>query len=64
MKNLKREIREIKTRIRAEKRELASLRELRSSCGKSINTDMLDLEISALEDDIISLKANLEEIER
>jgi len=64
MKNLKREIREIKARIRAEKRELTNLRELRAGCGKSINTDMLDLEISALEDDIISLKANLEEIER
>jgi len=40
-------VREIRAQIKSRERELRELKELRSSCGQSINTDMLDTEISA-----------------
>jgi len=56
--------REVRKQIKAREKELRELKELRNSCGQSINTDMLDLEIQALEDDILSLKANLDRARR
>jgi len=52
-------IKEAKKLIKAKERALAELRGLKSSCGSSINTDWLNSEISALEDDIASLRLAL-----
>jgi len=56
--------REVRKQIKAREKELRELRELREQCGQSINADMLDLEIEALEDDVRSLKATLDRARR